>query len=149
MSPQPTVVDEFSYHTTARSGFRFRHLGNQRKVDIHPFNLEMRHGKESDAEEARIVLNIFHDNLAVAQRVRRLQFITRIGHLRHQCADPGVKLQFQYAAVFGGTDILALNDFQVMRNAGQQEDVRQTGVNTAVGGGVSGIIQRRFLGRVR
>ncbi|GCK76516.1 outer membrane lipoprotein [Escherichia coli] len=38
----------------------------------------MRHGKESDAEEARIVLNIFHDNLTVAQRVRRLQFITRI-----------------------------------------------------------------------
>lgn len=104
----------------------------------------MRHGKESDAEEARIVLNIFHDNLAVAQRVRRLQFITRIGHLRHQCADPGVKLQFQYAAVFGGTDILALDDFQVMRNAGQQENIGQTGVNTTVGGGVSGIIQRRF-----
>lgn len=80
--------------------------------------------------------------------MRRLQFITRIGHLRHQCADPGVQFQFQYAAVFGGTDILALNDFQVMRNAGQQEDVRQTGVNTAVGGGVSGIIQRRFLGGV-
>ena len=99
----------------------------------------MRHGKESDAEEARIVLYVLDDNFPVAQWMRSLKFIARIGHFRHQRAYPGVKLQFQHAPVFGGADILALNDFQVMRNAGQQEDVRQTGIDTAVGGGVRSI----------
>lgn len=108
----------------------------------------MRHGKESDAEKARIVLYVLDDNFPVAQWMRSLKFIARIGHFRHQRADPGVKLQFQHAAVFGGADILALNNFQVVSNAGQQEDIGQTGVDTAVGGGVSGIIQRRFLGGV-
>lgn len=104
----------------------------------------MRHGKESDAEKARIVLYVLDDNFPVAQWMRSLKFIARIGHFRHQRADPGVQLQFQHAAVFGGADILALNNFQVVSNAGQQEDIGQTGVDTAVSGGVSGIIQRRF-----
>ncbi len=138
----------FIHHTTARSGFCFWHLGNQRKVDIHPFNLEMRHGKESDAEEARIVLYVLDDNFPVAQWMRSLKFIALDRSFPSPACGSGVKLQFQHAAVFGSADILALNNFQVVSNAGQQEDIGQTGIDTAVGGGVSGIVQRRFLGGV-
>ncbi|KNC60221.1 hypothetical protein M476_3885 [Yersinia pestis 1670] len=35
-----------------------------------------------------------------------------------------------------------------MGNARQQEDIRQTGVDAAVGRGIRGVIQRRFLRRV-
>ncbi|ELN0851350.1 type VI secretion system contractile sheath large subunit [Escherichia coli] len=52
-----------------------------------------------------------------------------------------------------GPDTVPVRSFNYVEevkgpDAGQQEDIGQTGVNTAVGGGVSGIIQRRFLGRV-
>ena len=58
---------------------------------------------------------------------------------------PGVQLQLQQTPVLGGADILALDHLQVVRDARQQEDIRQTRVDTAVGGGVGGIVQRRFL----
>lgn len=57
----------------------------------------------------------------------------------------GVQLQLQQTPVLGGADIFALDHLQVVRDARQQEDVRQTRVDTAVGGGVGGIVQRRFL----
>ena len=36
---------------------------------VHAFHLEVRHRKQLHAEEARVVLNIFHHHLRVAQRV--------------------------------------------------------------------------------
>ncbi len=52
--------------------------------------------------------------------------------------------QLQQTPVLGGADILALDHLQVVRDARQQED-GQTRVDAAVGGGVGGIVQRRFL----
>ena len=88
----------------------------------------MRYGVEFHAEESRIVFDIFHHHFSVTQRMRGLQFITRIGHLRHQSPDPVIQLQLKQTAIFGGTDIFPLNDLQVMRNTGQQEDIGKTGL---------------------
>ncbi|SXD10639.1 Uncharacterised protein [Klebsiella quasipneumoniae] len=74
-----------------------------------------------------------------------LQLVARIGHFGDQAPHPGVQLQLQQAPVLGGADILALDHLQVVRDARQQEDIRQTRVDAAVGGSVGGIVQRRFL----
>jgi hypothetical protein len=108
----------------------------------------VRHRVQLHAEEARVILDIFHHHAGIAQRVGGLQLVARVGHFGHQAPHPGVQLQLQQTPVLGGADILALDQLQVVRNARQQEDVRQTRVDTAVGGGVGGIVQRRFLGGV-
>ncbi|SSH46103.1 Uncharacterised protein [Klebsiella pneumoniae] len=74
-----------------------------------------------------------------------LQLVAGVGHFGHQAPHPGVQLQLQQTPVLGGADIFALDHLQVVRDARQQEDVRQTRVDAAVGGGVGGIVQRRFL----
>lgn len=103
---------------------------------------------QPDAEETRVVVDIFHYHLRVAQRVRSLQLIARIGHFGHQTAHPGVQLQFQQTPILGGADVFTLNQLQIMRDTRQQEDIRQTGVNAAVGGGIRSVIQRGFLGGI-
>ncbi len=77
--------------------------------------------------------------------MRSLQLIARIGHFRHQTTHPGIQLQLQQTAVLGGADVLALDELQVVRNTRQQEDVRQTGVDAAVGRGICGVVQRRVF----
>lgn len=77
----------------------------------------MRHREEFHAEEARIVFDVFHHHFRVTQRVRRLQLIARIGHLRDQTANPGVQLKLQQTTVFGRTDIFTLDQFQIMGDA--------------------------------
>ncbi len=58
-------------------------------------------------------------------------------------------LTLQQTTVFGGADIFALNQLQVVRNTRQQEDVRQTRVDTAVSRRIGGVIQGRLLCGVR
>ncbi len=45
-------------------------------------------------------------------------------------------------------DVLALDHLQVMSDTRHQEDIRQAGVDAAVGRGIRGVIQCRFLGGV-
>ena len=110
---------------------------------------EVRHGKQLYAEEARIILDVFHHHFCLTQRMRRLQRIARIGHFGDQTFHPVVEFQFQQTAILSGADVFTLNNLQVVRNARQQEDIRQTGVDTAVCRRISGVIQCRFLRGVR
>ena len=80
--------------------------------------------------------------------MRGLQLVARIGHLGDQAAHPGIQFQLQQTAILGGADVFALDKLQIMGDTRQQEDVRQTGVDARVGRGVSGVVQRRFLGGV-
>lgn len=117
MSPQPTVVDKFSYITPPPDqAFAFGIWETRERLTSIPSIWKCGTAK-SLTRKKRIVLYVLDDNFPVAQWMRSLKFIARIGHFRHQRADPGVKLQFQHAAVFGGADILALNNFQVVSNA--------------------------------
>ena len=74
---------------------------------------EVRDRVQLHAEEARVVFNIFDNHFRITQRVRRLQFIARIGHFSDQTANPGVQLQFKQATILRGTDVFALNQLQV------------------------------------
>lgn len=98
----------------------------------------------SYAEETRVVLNVFHHRPGIAQRVGGLKIITRGGHLGHQTFHPGVELR--QAAVPGGAGVFTLNQLQVVRNARQQGDIRQTGIDAAAGDRFSCVIQGRLLG---
>ncbi|MNI70799.1 hypothetical protein D3C73_1266330 [compost metagenome] len=86
----------------------------------------MRDSEQADAEEARVVFDIFDNHFGVTQRVRGLQFVARVSHFGHQATHPGVQLKFQQATVFGGTNVFTLNKLQVVRDTRQQEDIRQT-----------------------
>ncbi len=77
----------------------------------------MRYRVQLDAEEARVVLDVLDDHLAIAQRMRCLQVVARVGHLGHQPTQPLVQLKFEQTAILGGTDVLALNQLEVMGNA--------------------------------
>ena len=77
-----------------------------------------------------------------------LQLITRVGHFRYQGIDPIIQFQLKHAAVFGGADVFTLDQFEVVCQAGEQEYVRQTGIDAAVCGCFLGLIQCGFLSRV-
>ncbi|MNV81189.1 hypothetical protein D3C71_1748380 [compost metagenome] len=77
----------------------------------------MRHGIQLDAEETRVVFDVFDGDPASPQRVRSLQRVARIVHLGDQPADPLVQLQLQQTAILGGADVFALDQLQVMGNA--------------------------------
>lgn len=70
--------------------------------------------------------------------MRSLQIITGIGHFGYQTAQPVVEFKLKQAAIFCRTDILALQDFQVMRNAesrkiyGRRELIRLFAVASGV-----------------
>lgn len=93
----------------------------------------MRHDEELDAEESRVVLDILDDNLGLAQRMRSLELVARIGHFRHQGLDPSIEFKLQNAAVLCRADVFALDQLQIMSDARKQEDVRQTRVDPAGG----------------
>ncbi|MNE86495.1 hypothetical protein D3C80_1836060 [compost metagenome] len=77
-----------------------------------------------------------------------MQLIARIGHFGDQATNPSIELQFKKTSVFGRTNIFALNQFQIVRNTRQQEDIGQTCINAAVGRCIRGVIQGRLLSRV-
>lgn len=118
-------------------------------TDLHPCLPPGNAGRRTASRgRSRIVFDVFHYHLRVAQRVRSLQLVARIGHFGHQAADPRVQLQLQQSAVLSGTNVLALNQLQVVGDTRQKEDVRKTGVDAAVRRRISGVIQRRFLSGV-
>ena len=85
----------------------------------------MRDGVQFHAEEAWVILDIFHQYFRIAQRVGSLQLVARIGHFCDQTTHPGVQLKLQQTAVFGRADVFTLNQFQVVRDTRQQEDIWQ------------------------
>src|SRR5450830_155026 len=68
---RPTEGDRYSWHRfpTTESGFGLGHLRNQRQVHVHTLDLKVRHGVQLDAEETGVVLDVFHRDLCIPQRV--------------------------------------------------------------------------------
>ncbi|MCY1515147.1 hypothetical protein D9M68_497230 [compost metagenome] len=77
----------------------------------------MRYGVQLDAEKARVVLDVFHRHLGIAQWVGGLQVVAGIGHFSNQATDPFVEFQLQQPTILGGADVLALDQLQVMSDA--------------------------------
>ncbi|OCQ51220.1 hypothetical protein Ppb6_03629 [Photorhabdus australis subsp. thailandensis] len=80
--------------------------------------------------------------------MRSLQIVRRIGHFSHQRVDPVVQLNFKQTPILGGADVFPLDQFQIMGNARQQEDIRQTRVDAAVRCRFTRVVYRWFLRRV-
>ena len=63
--------------------------------------------------------------------MRCLQFVAWICHFSNQGIDPIVQFQFEHTAVFGCTDVFALDQFEIVSQTGKQENVRQAGIDAA------------------
>ena len=125
--------------------FLFRHLRYQGQVHIQAFDLEVRTGKQAHFKEAGVVFDIFNQNFGFTQRMRCLQFVAWICHFSNQGIDPIVQFQFEHAAVFGCANVFALDQFEIVGQTGEQENIRQTGIDAAVCRRLFGLVERRFL----
>ena len=84
----------------------------------------MRYCVQLDAEEAGVILDILYRHPGITQWMRSLQIIARVSHFGYQTTDPGIELQFEMTPVFGGANVLALDQLEIMGNTRQQEDIR-------------------------
>ena len=125
--------------------FLFRHLRYQGQVYIQAFDLEVRTGKQTDFEEAGVVFDVFNQDFGFTQRMCCLQLVAWICHFSNQCIDPSVQFQFEHTAVFGCTNVFALDQLEIVSQTGKQENVRQTGIDSAVCSRFFGFVERRFL----
>ena len=142
MPPAPQRT--FRFHHRPNLRLRLWHLANQRQIDVHPSTWKC--GTAYSFTRKKPGLSSISSTTTLASRSgweacsSSPGSVISVTRLRTQVfssspADAGP----------GGADIFALDHLQVVRDARQQEDVRQTRVDTAVGGGVGGIVQRRFL----
>ena len=105
----------------------------------------MRAGKQADFEEAGVVLDVFNQDFGFTQRMCCLQLVAWVGHFSNQGIDPSVQFQFEHTAVFGCTDVFALDQLEIVSQTGKQENVRQTGIDAAVCRRFFGFVECRFL----
>ncbi len=140
----PAPQRTFRFHHRPNLRLRLWHLANQRQIDVHP--LDSKCGTAYSFTRKKPGLSSISSTTTLASRSgweacsSSPGSVISVTVLRTRCSAPAPA-----DAGPGGADIFALDHLQVVRDARQQEDVRQTRVDTAVGGGVGGIVQRRFL----
>ena len=98
--------------------------------------LEVRAHAQRNTVPARIAFNIRYNNPRVAQGAAAASVRTRIFLISDILPDPGVQFPFQIRSFFPGADVFPLQHLDVVRKAGDNEQVRQLRAQAVIEFGV-------------